>query len=269
MKAHQFLASVRTNFVFYRRSRVLVLVAIVVALTLGISLISVTLTSSKQFDLLRSLVSLVEGFCFVFSALLGLLSVSQHVRSRSVKLVLTRPFPLGGWVLSHVVSGAIFIAVMHLFILIGATVLFMVWDLPFQSGLLVEVGVSAFACLTVFTFMMLLSTVVHPLVAAVVAIVFNPASVQGILTMIEVPRRSAESALGGFFYDLLAWLFTGVYYLLPEYYPFSEGLQTVFNTYRVSLFDTPYLILSAMYTPIVAALCLLLSIVVLERKRLI
>ncbi len=40
-------------------------------------------------------------------------------------------------------------------------------------------------------------------------------------------------------------------------------------TYRVTWFDLPYLILNTLYTPIVTALCLLLTIGVLSRKRLI
>ena len=269
MNAHQFLASVRTNLVFYRRNRVLVLAGIVIMLTLAISLITVSYTASKQFDLVRALVSMIEGFCFVFSAFLGLMSISHHVRTRSVKLVLTRPFSLGAWVLSHFVSALLVILVMHIVAFVSAMMMFAAWDLPFQWGLIVELGVSVMACVTVFTFLLLLSTVVHPVVAAVIALIFSPSSVHGMLTMLELPRRLAEGGVARFFYNALEWLLTGFYYLLPEYYPFADGLAVVFTTYRVTRFDLPYLILSAMYTPIVAALCLLLTIVVLSRKRLI
>ena len=269
MTAHQFLANVRTNLVFYRRNRVLVLVGMVVTLTLAISLITTAFTASKQFDLVHTLVSTIEGFCFIFSAFLGLMSISHHVRTRSVKLVLTKPFSLGAWVLSHFASALIVIVVAHLLALLGAIVLFAVWDLPFQWGLIADLVQSVFACVIVFAFLLFLSTVVHPVVAAVIALVFNPPSVQNMLTMLEVPRRFAEGGVSRFLYDALAYLLTGIYYLLPEYVPFSADLSRMFSTYRVTWFDLPYLILTTLYTPIVTALCLLLTIDVLSRKRLI
>jgi ABC-type transport system involved in multi-copper enzyme maturation permease subunit len=269
VNGRQFLANVRTNLVFYRRNRILVLFGLVTVLVLVISLVSFAFTASKKFDLLHNVISMVEGFCFVFAAILGLLSVSHHVRNRSVKLVATKPFPLGGWVLSHLVSMLVVVVVVHLLILVVSFVMFAVWGMPFQWGLLVEMGSNILACTTIFAFLLLLSTIVHPVVAGLIALIFSPSSVHGMLTMLEVPRRFAEGGVLGAFYDAVAWFLTGLYYLLPEYFPFAGDLQTVFNTYRVTRFDVPYLVLTVMYTPIVTALCLFLTTAILCRKRLI
>jgi ABC-type transport system involved in multi-copper enzyme maturation permease subunit len=269
MTARQFLASVHTNLVFYRRNRLLVLAGLVVLLALVISIISSGFTASDHFDLIQGLVSMIEGFTFVFTAILGLVAVSHHVRTRSVKLVLTRPFSLGGWVLSHFASAVLVVLVLHLVILIVAVILFFAWDLPFQWGLLVDIASSVLTCLTVFVFMQLLSTLVHPAVGAVIAVIFNPSSVHAMLTMIEAPRRFASSDIGAVFYQVLSWLLTGLYYLLPEYMPFGRDLQTVFATYRVTRFDLPYIVLTVLYTTLTVSLYLMLTTVVLRRKRLI
>lgn len=269
MTARQFLASVHTNLVFYRRNRILVLAGLVVLLVLVISIISIGYSASDRFELVRTLVSMVEGFCFVFTAIIGLVAVSHHVRNRSVKLVLTKPFPLGGWILSHFVSALLVIVVLHLMILVFAVMMFIGWDLPFQWGLLVHLGSSILACATVFAFMLLLSTIVHPAVAAVIAVIFSPSTVHSMLTLIEAPRRLGESDVMAVVYQILSWLLTVLYYLLPEYTPFADDLWTVFETYRVTRFDLVYIVLTVLYSTVATALCLMLTSVILRRKRLI
>jgi ABC-type transport system involved in multi-copper enzyme maturation permease subunit len=267
MTANQLTANVVTNLRFYRRSRLLVLVGIFTAIVFLISMATTAFTMSKKFNTIQAFVEGAEWFLILLAALLGLITISHHVRNRSLKLVVTHPCSVEVWVLSHFVSAFTMIATLFAIVAAVTSILFVVWGIPIQWGYLYVIAWALCSAMITFAFLLLLSNLVHPIVAALIAMVFGPNTFRWLLTLLE---SQIEYGPEGFLRTVnvgLKLLLSAVYYGLPAYGPFADRLAVLASSYRVGAGDTYALFVTVVYTATFCGLMFLLTSAVLKRKR--
>jgi hypothetical protein len=88
-------------------------------------------------------------------------------------MVFTKPCPPAVWLVSTFLSAVIVALLLNVVVLGGMTVLSMLWHVPVRSGLIFVAADTFFASIGLAAYLMLLATLVHPAVAAIVAIIFN------------------------------------------------------------------------------------------------
>jgi ABC-type transport system involved in multi-copper enzyme maturation permease subunit len=267
MKTGQLLANTFTHLRFYRRNRLLVLVGILIGIMFLISIVPTAITASKRFDTIQALVSTAEGFLVMLAAVLGLVTISHHVRTRSLKLVITHPCSMETWVLSHFVSALIVVTTLFAGVLLLALGLFLVWGVPVQWGLFYVLLQSLCSAMVIFAFLLFLSTVVHPVVAALIALVFSPETLRWLITIIKAQAEMVPDGVLKTLDQILLTVFHGLYLVWPEYSPFAEQTTRLQRSYLVAAGDTWVIVLTVLYTTLLCALSFFLTSAVLKRKR--
>ena len=168
-------ANVIAHLAFYRRSKLLLAFLILFALLTALQSVPQFFVSSgvQNFNTLREIFGTLNFFLLLFAAGLGLFIISSHLRNRSLKMVFAKPCPPAVWLVSAFLSAVIVAFVLDVVVLGGVTVLSMLWHIPVRSGLIFVAADTFFASIGLAAYLMLLATLVHPAVAAIVAIIFN------------------------------------------------------------------------------------------------
>jgi hypothetical protein len=115
------------------------------------------------------------------------------------------------------------------------------------------------------SFMLLLSMVMSPVMALLVACIFNTQSILGLVT---ANQESIREGLGGVVPYLVWPVINGVYLLIPSFMPFGEKVSGVFSNYKVELEQWAYLAYAADYALVIVCFYFLLSVYILRRKNL-
>lgn len=267
MTANQLTANVVTNLRFYRRSRLLILIGLFVVVVFLITLVTTAVTASKRFDVVQACVSLAEWFLVMLAALLGLVTVSHHVRSRSLKLVVTHPCSMETWVFSHFVSAAVVVITLSATVAAVAFALFLAWDIPVQWGFLYVIAWGACTAMITFAFLLTLSSLVHPIVAAMIAAFFSPETVKWLLTLLQVQIETGPDGILRTINNGIKLLLSALYYGLPAYTPFADRVESLELSYRIAPGDTHALFVTAVYTLVMCSLMFFLTAGVLKRQR--
>lgn len=267
MTANQLSSNIITNLRFYRRSRLLVLVGLFIVVVMLISMVTTAFTASKKFDTIQAFVVSADWFLTLLAALLGLTTISHHVRTRSLKLVLTHPCTMETWVLSHFAS--VFVVIVGLFAVVAVVTLalFLLWNVPVQWGFLYVVMWALCSAMITFAFLLMLASFIHPIVAALLALFFSPSTVQWLLTLLEVQIQTAPAGYLRIVDNGLKVVLSALYYTLPAYSPYSEQTQSLQNSYRVATGDTHALFVTVVYTAVLCGLMFFLTTGILKRKR--
>jgi ABC-type transport system involved in multi-copper enzyme maturation permease subunit len=168
-------ANVLADVTYYRRSKLLLAFMLVFLLLTALqSLPPLFMNSGVQsFNSSQQIVSDLNFFLLILAAGMGLLIISSHLRNRSLKMVFTKPCPPELWVLSAYLSAATVSLFLNFVVLGSGVLLSLLWHLPVRMGL-VFVSAETFAVsLGLIAYLMLLATVIHPALAAIVALIFN------------------------------------------------------------------------------------------------
>ncbi len=262
-------ANVETNLVFYRRNRLLVAAALFIVLIMGITSIPAIIFTSKtqHLDLIKTVLRMVTGFSTFVTVGLGLMLVSQHIRDRSVKMVFTKPCLPEVWLLGSFLSAALVAFVLFAGGLLISSILFAVWGIPFQTGVLFIVLNEFFQALSLMAFATFLSVVFHPVMALFVLLVLR----EELFYWLKVMLTGGIKALGN---NVLAVLLVPVkllvdwlYMLWPTFSPYEEKMSRLFTSLRGSDADWTYLFLSITYAVLLTAAFYFLTGYVLKKKR--
>lgn len=262
-------ANIETNLVFYRRNRLLLAAVIFIVLVMGLTSIPGLLFSSKtqHLELVKSVLHLVTGFATIVTAGLGLMLVSQHIRDRSVKMVFTKPCLPEVWLLSSFLSAALVAAVLFAGSFLIASLLFAIWSIPFQSGVVYIVLNGFFQAVSLMAFATFLSVVLHPVLALFFLLVFR----EGLFYLLKVFLAAGIKATGDAsvtpLLKLIKLFVDAVYMLLPTFSPFESKMTPLFASLRGSDADWTYLVLAIVYAVLLTALFYFLTDYVLKRKR--
>ncbi|MDA8100849.1 MAG: hypothetical protein M0042_14630 [Nitrospiraceae bacterium] len=262
-------ANIETNMLFYRRNRLLVAAALFIVLVMCLTSIpAIVFTSKSQhLDLIKVVLNMVTSFGTIVTVGLGLMLVSQHIRDRSVKMIFTKPCLPEVWLLGSFLSAGLVAAVLFAGGLLIASVLFMVWSIPFQSGVLFIVVNEYFQAMSLMAFATFLSVVFHPVMALFVLLVLR----EGMFYWLKVMLAGGIKALGesglAVLLKVVKFFVDAVYMIWPTFAPYSEKMMKLGNSLRGADADWMYLGLAAMYSIVLTAAFYFLTGYVLKKKR--
>lgn len=263
----QLLANIVVDLKFFLRNRLVLAMAFVFV---AITLIYITASlmygsSSGRFEIVSTVFSQLSYFTSVFTAGLGLFLVSSQVRSKSIKLVLTKPCSPQVWLTAAFLSATGVAFLLHLLTLGVAVGLSLLWDLPVQSGFAFMAIETFIRSAIILAYLVFLTMVFHPVLAVLLALVFTEATFNGL----RMAALTGIKATGGNI--LLPALEKGsylIYMILPMTSPYEGKYGDVAQTFRA----TPEVWMTALYSLGYAITVILLfyfgSLRVLERKNL-
>jgi hypothetical protein len=250
---------------FYRRSRIVLGVGLVVLAIWALGILPVFFegTAANRFNQLQQLSQQLSSLGWFLSAGLGLYVTSSHLRSRSVQVILTRPGSPQVWLASIFVSALLVAAGTQA---IGAVVTFLLslaWDVPYQIGFLYLAIDGVFEAAIVVAFLTALGAIVHPVVAVLLAGLFNEGTFGALRFGTSL---MAEQGLGGSVVAAIRTVVVAIHEALPMLDPFAKQPGGVPRSLRVNAADWGYLAATALYAAVVITICFLLSDLALRRR---
>ena len=264
----QLIATIKTNLLFYRRNGVLIGVGLFLLFFYGLSMLPfVFFTSSTQrFEIVKRTFINLNDFIIVFTGLLGLLTLSYHRSNRCLKMIFTKPCLPETWLLGTFISAMVFSLILYGIIFLIAFLSFPLFGVSFTQGLLYLSFYHFLIGLNVYAILTFLTIIMHPILAAIVALLMNEGTFYGLLTLVMGGlKASPDNRLLVF----LKYIFYSIYFVVPQYSPFKADLQEVYETFRVTSPDLTYLFYALIYTLIFSSFCFFLTTYVLKKKRLI
>lgn len=265
----QILANIQTNLVFYRRNRLLIAASLFIVLVLGLGVLPSMffLSNTQRLDQLRMVFKQINTLAMFLTAGLGLMLISQHIRDRSIKMVFTTPCLPETWLLSSFLSAALVAFVLYAGSFVIASILSLVWGIPFPAGI-VSISVNEFfQTVSLMAFVTFLSTVAHPVLVAMFLIIFRESTIYSLKGLLAagVKAGGAKSFLP--LLKLLKVIIDTAYMVLPTFNPYEEKTARVYSSLRGSDADWNYLLLAIAYALAVTALFYFLTAYVLKKKR--
>ena len=264
------LGLVKANFsadlAYYRRSRLLLAFLLVFLLLVGLySLPPLFSDSSVQdFNALREIYEVLNGFIFFFAGGLGLFVISSHLRNRSLKMVFTKPCSPAVWLGSAFLAAFAATMLMECIVLASVATLSIGWHLPVRAALVFEALDTLVGAMGIAAYLILLATVMHPAIAATFALIFNAELFYSADTWAQAVIRSGDT---GIFLRGLERLFHALYLLLPMAHVFGTQTEGVYTSMRVLHGEWKYILYSFGYSMTLSAFCYFLALFVLQRKR--
>jgi len=212
---------------------------------------------------LRQIVSVLNFFLLILAAGMGLLVISSHLRSRSLKMVFTKPCPPELWLLSAISSAATMSFFLNVVVLGSGVLLSVLWHIPVRMGLVFVSAETFVVSLGLIAYLMLLAMIMHPALAAIVALIFNADLFYQFDVWTKAAIRSGNSSIA---LRIVEQLFHSLYILLPMLYPFDKQTQGVHTSLRVMSGEWKYLLFSLGYVLTLSAFCYCLALFALKRK---
>jgi hypothetical protein len=249
----------------FRRSRIVLAVGLVLLgfWVLGLLPFFFNGTTGNRFNQLRLLSRQLAELGWLLSAGLGLFVTSTHLRNKSVQTILTRPGSPQIWLASVFLAALVVAAATQV---AGALITFalsVLWGVPYQLGFLYLAIDSVFEAAIVIAFLTTLGAVVHPIVALLIALLFNEstfASLRFVLSMM------AAQGQGGWLLATMKAVVIGIHEALPMLDPFATQTGDVAETLRVSARTWGFLGATALYSFVVTTICFLLADLALRRR---
>jgi hypothetical protein len=268
--ANAFSVILRANFVadvkFLRRSRLIMAFVLVFLVITLLSILPSAFGQSefKSFGTMEQIYGELRLFLAILAGGMGLFLVSFHQRDRSLKMVFTKPCTPANWLLAAMLSASFVSFVLNVVICAVLVGLSYGWHLAVRPGLMFLACESVIVDIIVISTMTLLASLVHPAVAATVAIVFNGNLFYSFLqwslqTIAEGNKTLKMRALEHFFHAL--------YMIIPMYSPFGKHIDSVDGSYRVEHGQWKYLAFSLGYVLTFALVAYLVALLSLRRKR--
>lgn len=259
-------ANLLAHFAYYRRSRLLLAFVLVFLLLTGLSSLPALFAHSgvQSFYSLREIFSSLNGFLLFLAGGLGLFIISSHLRSRSLKMVFTKPCSPAVWLLSAFMAAVAVCLLLNTIVLASAVALSLGWHLPVRAGL-VFVSLNTFiASVGIIAYLMLLTMLVHPAVAVAFALIFNADLFYDAQLWAQATIRSGSSS---WFLRVIERLFHYLYLLLPMVYPFGKKTESIYSSLRVLHGEWAYLLYSFGYALALSAFFYFLALFALQRRR--
>jgi len=259
-------ANIMAHFAYYRRSRLLLAFLLVFLLLTGLSSLPALFMNSgvQSFNSLHQIFEVLNVFLLFFAGGLGLFIMSSHLRSRSLKMVFTKPCPPALWLVSVFWSAVTVSLLLNCIVFASAAVLSFVWHLPVRAALLF-ISVDTFiASVGIIAYLMLLTTLVHPAIAVTFALIFNADLFYGGYEWTQSVIRAGNSSV---WLRILDHLFHYLYFILPMVYAFAKKTENIYSSFRVSQGEWKYLLFSFGYVTVLSVFCYSLALLALQRKK--
>ncbi|MBI3393034.1 MAG: hypothetical protein HY039_07580 [Nitrospirae bacterium] len=262
--------TVMVHLKFYRRDKILLGAVISIFLILSLSLIPSLffISSSDRLATIKTVFQQLSTFAYLVTAVAVMLGVSDQIRNRSIKMVLTKPFPPEAWLLSVLLSGLIVAAVSYAGILLACSILFGIWGIPYQWGLLFVTANDFMQTLILVSYMTLLAVVFHPVLAAFFAILFHESSFYMLKLLLNGGIQAVGEGSVSFGLKTIRGIVDVVYLATPALTPFSRETETIYSSLRLEDGSVRYLGLAFVYVFVSSTFFFLLAAYFLKKKRL-
>lgn len=261
----------KVNFKFYKRNRLLVVASLFIIFLMGLSTIPalVFFSKTKHLDMITTVFSRLSSFTTIITAGLGLLLISHHVSSRNVKMVFTKPCSPEVWLGSSLASALAVAMTMYAGIFIICSLLFAIWDIPYQWGVLYVVLNDFLIAIILLSYISFLSVVFHPVIAVLFMLIFHESTFYFFKMILSGGIKALGESSVVPLLKVLKGLVDFIYMVLPTFSPFSEKTAKIYSSLRLSDAGLQYIFYTCGYALISAAFFYLLSVYFLKRKRLI
>jgi hypothetical protein len=259
-------ANILADFAYFRRSRLLLAFLLVFVLLTGLDALPPIFMQSgvQSFNTLQEIYSTLSIYLLLFAGGLALFVISSHLRSRSLKMVFTKPCSPAVWLGSAFLSAIGASLLLNAIVLASAVALSLAWHLPVRSALLF-ISIDTFiASIGVIACLILLGTIMHPAIAVTFALIFNADLFYGGQTWAAAMIRSGNKS---FALHFLERLFQFLYLLVPMVHAFGDKTGDVYNRLRITHGDWKYALYSFGYVVALSAFCYLLALFALQRRR--
>lgn len=266
---HQISANVKVNILFFVRNRLILAMSLVLLCLFGFSILpfAISGTTTPKFQTITQLFQTIRWFLVIFSGLLGLLPIFQHSKDRCIKMIITKPCPLGVWIASIVISGVSILLVAHLVVTVATATLFLAWDIPFQWGVLYTSASNLLFCVNVFTYILLLTVIVSQPVAVMIAAAFHDTLVYHMLVACSAGVETTTRPVLRVILQILEKAFYVGHAISPILNPFSHQMVSISRSLRAEFADLKYLAAASVYTILLGSVFCCLSVILLKRKR--
>jgi len=264
------IGNLKANLKFFKRNRLLLALLVLLIFIPALFSIPGFLMNStgNRLKSVMFLYSEMSRFAWMIGAGSVLFFISHHLRNRSLKLVFTKPFTPEMWLLAGLGTSAALTLLVFLAVILICEILFLLWNISFQWGLLYMAFYDYSSSVMLIFYMGFLAVIFHPAMAVLFALIFQ----EGTFLFLKGVLKAAGGDAGG----LSALLVKGikavvdlVYFVMPTFTPFEEHASKVHGSLRLEPGSFKYLLLSVNYAVVVSAAFFLLSAIFLKRKRLI
>jgi hypothetical protein len=267
MAFEHFRAHLAVHLKFLSRSRVLLGFVILIVAGSSIAMLPALFfeTSTNQFAVLKMAANHLHWSASMITSGLGLFALWSHRRTRTIKMVATKPSHFGGWVASIFVAAAAVGLAAHAAVATLTAVLSLYWGVPYQSGFLFIAADSFIESLVLLAFLTALGAALHPVLAVLAVFLFNEGTF-GFLATILAGAANAGAAV-----PLAAvWqkIVTALYYVAPAFGPFDHKTEALHQSLRATTSDWRYLAASLAYAMLACAFGYVATIVFLRRQQL-
>jgi ABC-type transport system involved in multi-copper enzyme maturation permease subunit len=259
-------ANIAAHLAFYRRSRLLLAFLILFGVLTALEFIPQLFVASgvQNFNTLREVFNTLNIYLMIFAAGLGLFIVSAHLRNRSLKMVFTKPCPPAMWLFSAFLAAVIVALVLNAIVLGGVSILALFWHIPVRSGLVFVSAHTFISSIGLAAYLMLLATIMHPAIAAILAIIFNASLFYGGFLWSRSAIKAGNHSAG---LRVLGHVFHLLYLIAPIFEPFDKQTQNIQVSLRVMHGEWKYLLYSFGYALALSAFCYFASLFALQRQK--
>jgi ABC-type transport system involved in multi-copper enzyme maturation permease subunit len=265
-KAEMLKANILANLTFYRRSKLLWAFTLIFLAMMSLDFLPAIFRNSTttSFNSLQEFTSWLTVLIMILSAGLGLFVISSHIRSRSLKMVFTKPCSPGLWLFSAMLSGVLASLLLTCIVYAATVGLSFFWHLPVRTGLAYICLDTFIASIGVMAYMVLLASLMHPAIAVAVALIFNA---EIFLSFETWARGMIRGGNHSWFLRALQRFFQVLYIALPAFNPLGKETKPIYEHIRVSHGDWRYILYSLGYSLVLSAFCYFIALFALERRR--
>jgi ABC-type transport system involved in multi-copper enzyme maturation permease subunit len=259
-------ANFLANLAYFRRSKLLIAFLLVFVLLTCLEALPAVFSFSAvpRFNVLREIFSSTNRYLLIYAAGLGLFIMSSHLRSRSLKMVFTKPCPPAVWLFSAFLTAAFISLLLTLFVLGCSVVMSLVWHLPVRPGL-VFVSLDTFvSSLGLIAYLMLLTTLAHPAIAIAFVLIFNADMFYSARYWALSQIRSGDTSMS---LVVMERIFHALYMIVPMTHAFSEKTEGIYVSLRVMHGEWKYLPYSLAYVLVFSAFCYFITLFALQRRK--
>jgi hypothetical protein len=262
------LASIAVNLKYFRRNRLMLVMALVFLFLSGLSILGSTIfvSSTGRFETLRAVFTQLNAYALIFTAGLGLFLISSHLRNKNLKLVFSKPCPPDIWLFAGWLSAALVSLLIYTAIALLPLFLSLVWGIPLQMGF-TYLSIQGFLeSLILLSYICFLAVLFHPVLAVLIAVVFSESTIHMLQFMVAGQRMATG---GSGFLAFLEGTFQTAYLLLPTFSPLESRIRQVEITLQVRPQDWMVLLQVAGYAAVTSMLFFLLADYFLRRKNFV
>jgi hypothetical protein len=249
------------------RSRVLLGFGLLVVVVAAVRIFPMLLagTVSNQFEVIKEIASVLHGTARILTGAIGLFVLSSHRRSRTIKMVATKPSSFEGWVASVFAAAALVGFAVHAAVAAVTLALSLYWGVPYQIGFVYLAADQFVGSLIILAVLTALGAAFHPILAVLAVALFNETTFRYLGTMVAGALAAGQDSV---LLRVARPLVNALYYIAPAFDPFADKTEVVDRSLRVAAIDWRYLGASAAYALLVCLCGYLLTLLVLRRRRL-